>query len=91
MVLCMNSSAFGSALTPDVAIIDPDGETVLAEAEGEEGEDPTAALENIEVSGGDTYYVKVSSPESAEGTAQEWYEFMLYVADFEIGSYGCPP
>lgn len=91
MVLCMNSSAFGSAITPDVAIIDPDGETVLAAAEGEEDEDPTAALENIEVSGGDTYYVKVSSPESAEGTAQEWYEFMLYVADFEIGSYGCPP
>ena len=91
MVVCLSSAYYGSALTPDVAVIDPDGETVLDEAEGDEDEYPTAAIENVEVNGGDTYYIKVTSPESAEGTPMEWYEFFVYVADFEIGSYGCPP
>ena len=91
MVVCLNSSYYGSALTPDIAIIEPDGETVLAEVEGEDDEDPTAVLENVEVNSGDTYYVKVSSPEDAKGTPMEWYEFVVFVANFEIGSYGCPP
>ena len=60
-------------------------------AEGDEGEDPAAAIENVEVNGGDTYYIKVTNPEDAEGTAMEWYEFIVYVADFSIGNYGCPP
>ena len=91
MVACMNSSYYGSSITPDIAVIEPDGETVLGDAEGEDDEDPAAVIENVEVNGGDTYYIKVTNPEDATGTAMEWYEFIVYVADFKIGSYGCPP
>ncbi|MFT5686555.1 MAG: hypothetical protein ACI8RZ_007511 [Myxococcota bacterium] len=91
LVVCLSSSYYGSAITPTLSLIEQDGTTVLEEVEGSEDEYPTAVIENVEVIGGDTYYVKVTNPEDATGSPMEWYEFTLYVADFSIGNYGCPP
>jgi len=91
LVACLSSSYYGSAITPTISLIDPDGSTVIEEVTGSEDENPTAVIENAEVSSGSTYYIKVTNPEDATGSPMEWYEFTLYVADFSIGSYGCPP
>ncbi len=90
LVVCLNSEYYGSAIAPDIAIIDGDGETVLEEEDGDDGY-PTAAIENVEVEEGETYYLKVTHPEDAAYTPLDWYEFVLYVAEFEVNSYDCPP
>lgn len=89
LVTCMMSSYFGSTALPSVAIIDGDGETVLDEAEGADGY-PTAAVENVEVSAGQTYYIRFTHTSGDTGLPA-WYEFNTYIADFSIGNYGCPP
>jgi len=97
MTVCMNASVLGSDITPSIAVYADDGTTVLDTEAGDPGQQdgsdeyPTAAIENIPVEEGSMYYIQVTSPEDANYTLFEWYEFVAYVADFSIGSYSCPP
>lgn len=90
LVSCMVSNYFSSTVAPTIALIDGDGETVLEEISGTD-EYPTAVLENVEVSAGQTYYVRFTHADGGDTGLMAWYEFNVFVADFEIASYGCPP
>jgi hypothetical protein len=86
----MNSVYFGSTVAPTMAIIDSDGETVLESVTGT-SDNPTAAIENLPVIGGQTYYIRFTHIVDSDTGLSAWYEFNTFIADFEIGNYGCPP
>jgi len=90
MAVCLVSEYFGSAIAPTVSVFEVDGETVLKEVEGTD-DYPTVGFTNVPVESGSSYYIRVAHDEGGATGLTSWYEFNAFIADFEIGSYGCPP
>ena len=84
--MCMNSSLWGSGVTPAIEIVDSDGSTVLATEEGDPDASPNATIENVSLAAG-SYYARVVGPKDATGGPDHWWRFILYVASFEVSSY----
>jgi len=92
LVVCMNSTRWGSSIAPDITVYAADGVTELGSAVGDLDGDPNLAIENIELtSPGETLYLQVDSGSDSAGTVDEWYILKAYVTSFEVtGGYSCP-
>jgi len=93
VVMCMNSSIWGSGVTPSIDIINGVGE-VLAAVEGDAAASPNANIENVLVGAG-PHFVRVRAPEDATTGPDQWWRFNLFAASFEVssyaeGGYSCP-
>lgn len=89
VVLCLNSSVYGSCVAPNVEIYDSTG-ALVGEAEGDDGAtDGNTVIENLEIDDGD-YTLVVRGPDGGDYGADAWYRLILYVASFDVESYSCP-
>lgn len=93
VVVCMNSSLWGSGVAPGLELADLAG-TVLDSGAGSSTSSPNARIENAVVEPG-SYYLRVVPPDDAVGGPGDWYRFSLYVASFNVasyedGGYACP-
>lgn len=88
-VACLNSTLEGSVLSPKLSLYDS-SLTLITEVDASTAADPNAAIDGLETISDPLYYLKVESPDTAQGLPSEWYQFTAYVATFEPTSYSCP-
>jgi hypothetical protein len=93
VVMCMNSSIWGSGVTPSIDLFDGVGE-LLASSEGDASASPNANIENHPVSEG-PHFVRVRAPADATTGPDQWWRMNLFAASFEVstyadGGYSCP-
>jgi len=94
LVVCANSSRWGSSIAPDITVYDQLG-TELGSASGDAGQSPNTSIENIELVPGEAVYLEVDGGEDNLGTPDEWYMLKAYIASFSVlsydeGGYSCP-
>jgi hypothetical protein len=87
IVLCLNSSKYGSTTSPFIQITDTDG-NIVAEGTADTGEDPNFSFQE-DISETGEYFISITDDE-AIGLDSDWYQFLLYSTDFEATSYSCP-
>ena len=67
MVLCLNAGLYGSTAQPSIEIYDSNF-SLISSGEGDENDNPSAALEGISLSPGDFYIRIASYPSQAEAS-----------------------
>jgi hypothetical protein len=96
LVVCMNSTRWGSAIAPRVTVYGADG-SILADqdADSDSGTDPNLTIENVEIEPGEEVIVQVNPGADTEGSPDEWFRLKGFIASFpvssyEAGGYTCP-
>ena len=89
VLVCLNSTLYGSTMSPTIEIYDNSFElvgSIVADPES----NPNAAIEGLQPPQGN-YYIRVFSEaeEMTEGPSN-WYQFLTYATTFEPNSYDCP-
>lgn len=85
LVVCLSSARGGSLATPDLEVYDATG-ALIDSSSGSAATVPNAAVEDI-VMGSGEYFIRVVEPDPGPTGAGAWYRFVVYTADFEIGTY----
>lgn len=89
LVVCLNSSAYGASVAPTLEVYSSDGELLeTAEGDPDTSSGGNTTIENLSMDR-DLYYLAVRHPDD-DGGLDAWYRFVLYVADFDVETYGCP-
>lgn len=89
LIVCLNSSPYGSSVAPSVDLYGSDG-ALLDGAVGDPGaDDGTTILENVPVTD-DDYILVVSDPAGVASGPGAWYRMLVYVTTFETDQYSCP-
>jgi len=85
VILCLNSTLYGSTASPTVELYN-DSMELIAEADSDSGADPNLAIKE-QVADTGQYFFSVTG---ANGTSSDWYQFLTYSTDFDPTSYSCP-
>ena len=89
LVVCMNTTLYGSTLSPAIDVYDAEG-TLLDSVQSDSATDPNAAINEIPYDAG-TYYIRVYNETPLEEEQKSnWYRFITYAASFAPNSYDCP-
>ena len=94
VVVCANSTLWGSSATPRLTLYGEDG-AILAEAETSESATPNVRIENAQIMPGEQISIQVNPGVESEGAPDEWYRMKVFIASFEVldyesGGYSCP-
>ena len=85
IILCANSTLYGSTLSPTISLYDSSMEMIV-EVTADPQSDPNLALQE-QVSDVGQYFFKV---DGGSGQSSDWYQFLAYSTDFEPTSFSCP-
>ena len=89
LVVCMNTTLYGSTILPAIDVYGADG-TLLDSVQSDENTEPNAAIGEIPYNEG-TYYIRVyNETPPSEDIHSNWYQFITYAASFVPSSYSCP-
>ena len=72
-------------MAPDLELYDTSG-TLVTSGSGSISTVPNARIEGVEM-GSDDYLLRVVDPEGAYSGGGAWYRFVVYAADFDVGTY----
>ena len=85
IILCANSTLYGSTLSPTISLYDS-SMVLVAESNSDPQADPNLTLvEQVSATG--QYFFTI---EGGTGQSSDWYQFLAYSTDFEPTSYSCP-
>lgn len=85
IIICLNSSLYGSTALPNVQLFDSDLNQIT-EATADDSQDPNLAIKE-QIANTGMYYISVSD---SEGLSSDWYHYLVYSTDFDPTSYSCP-
>ena len=94
VVVCANSTLWGSSSTPTIRVYDESG-SILGESASNREEEPNVRIENIEIEPGEQLNIQVDAGPDSEGAPDEWYRMKVFIAGFRVksyddGGYVCP-